>query len=115
MTSSSSPSLQEITDAMSEAVDLDGRIKSKFNATVVFTIDGEKYTLHASKTQKEKPDLQVTTSLQTLQDMLDKKMTPQQAFMKGKLAIKGKMGIALKLTMVLDATRKHLAVQSARL
>lgn len=100
---------------MTEAVEVDGSIKSKFNATVVFNIDGDAYTLHASKAPKETPDLRVTTSLQTLQDMLDKKITPQQAFMKGKLKIKGKMSLALKLTMVLDATRKHLAVQNARL
>jgi putative sterol carrier protein len=54
----------------------------------------------------------VTASLEILQDLLAKRTTAQQAFMKGKLKIKGKMGLAMKLTVVLDATRKHLALQS---
>jgi putative sterol carrier protein len=35
-------------------------------------------------------------------------LKPQQAFMKGKLKIKGKMNLAMKLTSVLVATRKKL-------
>jgi putative sterol carrier protein len=37
-------------------------------------------------------------------------LKPQQAFMKGKLKIKGKMNLAMKLTSVLVATRKKLPV-----
>jgi len=103
------PTLQEITDTMSEAVDIDSKLKRKFNATVLFDVDGEEYTLRASKKDKDTIDLRVKTSLQTLRDLLQKKMTPQQAFMKGDLKIKGKMSLAMKLAMVLDATRKHLA------
>jgi 3-hydroxyacyl-CoA dehydrogenase/3a,7a,12a-trihydroxy-5b-cholest-24-enoyl-CoA hydratase len=40
--------------------------------------------------------------------MITKKLNPQQAFMKGKLKIKGKMPLAMKLTTVLAATAKKL-------
>ena len=113
---------QEITSAMSEAVDLDGRIKRKFNATVQFDVEPgpQTYILHATKKKSSlslsSPDLKITTSLATLQELLQKKTTPQKAFLQGKLQIKGKMSLAMKLNMVLDATRKHLlAVQNARL
>ena len=40
--------------------------------------------------------------------MVRKELNPQQAFMKGKLKIKGKMQLAMKLTSVLAATSKYL-------
>ena len=112
------PSLEEITTAMTEAVEMDGSLKKKFNAVVSFDVEGESFRLDARKESgepKEKADLEVKTSLPVLQELLAKKITPQQAFMKGKLKIKGKMGLAMKLKLILDATRKHLALQTSRL
>lgn len=43
-----------------------------------------------------------------MMNMIRKEIQPQQAFMKGMLKIKGKMGLAMKLTAVLAATRKKL-------
>jgi len=40
--------------------------------------------------------------------MIRKELQPQQAFLKGVLKIKGKMTLAMKLTAVLNATRKKL-------
>ena len=40
--------------------------------------------------------------------MVRKELNPQQAFMKGKLKIKGKMALAMKLTSVLAATNRYL-------
>mmetsp|Transcript_6077 Transcript_6077/g.7852 ORF Transcript_6077/g.7852 Transcript_6077/m.7852 type:complete len:136 (-) Transcript_6077:319-726(-) len=130
------PSISDILTAMAEAVEMDASIRKRFNAVVLFEIK-DKNDNSTSKTllldarkgppssisnkDNPKPDLQVTTSVETLQDLLgdgttDKKpLTPQQAFMKGKLKIKGKMGLAMKLKLVLDATRKHLAVTTSRL
>ena len=112
----SNPTAAEIKTAMVEAVD--DRIRKKFNATVSFSVDGAEPFVLKLKNDGDaggKVDLEVKTSLQTLQDLLAKKMTPQQAFMKGKLKIKGKMGLAMKLTMLLDATRKRLINQPSRL
>ena len=116
----SGPTAQEIRKAMEEAIEMNPRVKAKFNAIVSFSVDGaEPYILNCKKdglaATTDKPDLQVKTSLQTLQDLLAKKMSPVQAFQKGKLKVKGKLPLAMKLTMVLDATRKHLNPQLSRL
>lgn len=113
-------SFQQITDAMAIAVEQDGTIRQKFPANVLFDIDGERYTLQikTTTTTNNDPstvDLEVKTSITTLRDLLEQKITPQQAFMKGKLKIKGKMALAMKLSLVLDATRKQLALQTSRL
>lgn len=116
------PSVDEIFSAMGEVVELDPSIKKKFNGTAFFDIEDKTFVLKASSSKKnggssdaDAADLRIKTSAATLQALLAKKMTPQQAFMRGKLKIKGKMGLAMKLTVVLDATRKHLALQLSRL
>lgn len=106
-------SLQEITDAMTLAVEQDGTIRNKFPTNVQFNVDGETYLLRIL--ENGPVDLHVKTSIDTLRDLLDKKLSPQQAFMKGKLKIKGKMALAMKLSLVLDATRKQMALQKSRL
>lgn len=105
----------EIFAAMSEAVERDETLQKKFKGrVVVFDVDGSIYCLNTKTgtlTKNNDPsdvDLRVTTSLSVLQDLLEKKLTPQQAFMKGKLKIKGNMGLAMKLTIVLAATRKYM-------
>lgn len=105
-------SLQQITDAMALAVEQDGTIRQKFPANVQFDIDGETYTLQILPGPVH---LHVKTSMTTLRELLENKISPQQAFMKGKLKIKGKMVLAMKLSLVLDATRKQLALQTSRL
>ena len=108
----------EITTAMAEAVELDGKVKKKINAVVVFDVNGEKFEVNASldaDATNKPPDLTVMTSVAVLQELLEKKLTPQQDFLKGKIKIKGKMVLAMKLQLILDATRKHLARQTARL
>ena len=42
------------------------------------------------------------------QELMDKQLTAQQAFMKGKLKVKGNMGLAMKLTTVIGAAQKYL-------
>lgn len=106
-------SLQQITDAMAIAVEQDGTIRQKFPTNVLFDVDGDTYTLQII--ENAPVDLQVKTSINTLRELLERKISPQQAFMKGKLKIKGKMALAMKLSLVLDATRKQLALQTSRL
>ena len=54
------------------------------------------------------PDLSVKVSESDMIKMVRKELNPQQAFMKGKLKIKGKMALAMKLTSVLAATSRYL-------
>jgi putative sterol carrier protein len=101
---------QDITAAMILAVESEDNIRKKFNAVVEFEVDDEeKFVLDASKTSnssnKASPDLVVQTSLSVLRELLDKKLTPQQAFMAGKIKIQGKLALGMKLQLILNATR----------
>ena len=113
-------SFHEICEAMKAAMSNHGdKIRRKFNAVVVFDVDGESFALDASKTPiddaQNEAALTVTTNLSVLQALLAKKLTPQQAFMKKKIKIKGKMALAMKLQIILDATRKELDRHHSRL
>ena len=115
-------SFADICTSMTNAVETDPSIKKRFNAVVSFHVDGEEFILDARSQNAEKnvtttskPDLVVKTSVQTLRDLLAKKITSQQAFMKGKLKIKGKMALAMKLEKILSATRKHLSHSKSRI
>merc|ERR1719401_822179 len=111
-------STAEVFAAMKEAVASDdGRaLQRKFKGTVTFNIGEEVYSLDLSSPDKRdvfkndvfdgKGDLRITCSEEVMMKLVRKELQPQQAFMKGKLKIKGKMNLAMKLTTVLAATRK---------
>jgi|UniRef100_A0A7S2XJL6 putative sterol carrier protein len=111
---------KELFAAMTVAVSEDPSLAKKFRGSVVFQMDdGEaifvdfKATPAMVQTLEEsskppKADLTVKTNLKTMQLLLIKKLTPQQAFMKRKLKLKGNMGLAMKLNALLAATRKQL-------
>lgn len=112
------PSAHEIVDAVHCAVAETPALRSRFNAVVQFSIDdGSNVTngkIDISKSKKGidgTADLIASCDLKVFHKLLNKKMTPQQAFMQGKLKIKGNMGLAMKLTVVLNATRKVLRKQ----
>jgi len=106
------PSASEIFAAMNWAVKDTPSLKSRFNAVVEFCLSDGKFIIDISKKKKEgvdaAADLTVSSSLTIFHQLLNKKLTPQQAFMQGKLQIKGNMGLAMKLNLVLNATRKVL-------
>lgn len=112
------PTANEIFAAMQQAVASTPSLKSKFNASVEFQLKEDNKSLRLDVTSKEpknKPDLVVITSLKVFHQLLNKKLTPQQAFMGGKLKVKGKMGLAMKLTLILNATRKQLKKPRSKL
>lgn len=45
--------------------------------------------------------------------LIDNKLNPQQAFMKGLVKIKGNMGLAMKLNVVIAATRNYMKTKGA--
>ena len=53
------------------------------------------------------PDLTVTMKDKDFVSIAQGKMKPQMAFMRGKLKIKGSMGLAMKLQGVMDIARKE--------
>jgi len=53
-------------------------------------------------------DLTVIIESSNMNKLISGELKPQQAFMKGKLKVKGKMNLAMKLTTVLAATRKKM-------
>lgn len=126
----------EIFAAMSEAVQSpSGKdLQKKFKGIVVFKISSndaavkeKKWILNLSNSSTRfvkplgsnepnpKADLVVMVSEENMIKLMNKKLNPQQAFMKGKLKIKGKMNLAMKLTTVLAAARKTLPPQSSNL
>eukprot|EP00540_Astrosyne_radiata_P002270 CAMPEP_0116847886 /NCGR_PEP_ID=MMETSP0418-20121206/14680_1 /TAXON_ID=1158023 /ORGANISM="Astrosyne radiata, Strain 13vi08-1A" /LENGTH=115 /DNA_ID=CAMNT_0004479375 /DNA_START=14 /DNA_END=361 /DNA_ORIENTATION=- len=78
----------------------------------IFVIDAKEGTVRQVDAAPKKADLLVKTTLETLLKLLQKKLTPQQAFLKGLLKVKGNMALAMKLTMLLDATRNQLQPKS---
>ena len=53
----------------------------------------------------KKADITITIKDDDMVDLASGKLNPQQAFMKGKLKIKGNMGLAMKLGTVIDSAR----------
>ena len=49
-----------------------------------------------------KPACTITPDMETFKGMYDKSVSPQAAFMTGKLKVEGDMGIALKLQSVIN-------------
>jgi putative sterol carrier protein len=61
------------------------------------------------------PDLDVTVSEEDLIKVMNNDVTPQQAFMKGMLKIKGKMSLAMKLAVITSAAQKEAAKPKSKL
>jgi len=85
---------------------------AKFKGVVRFNIDGVEFLLdlkNGSGSIQEggegAAELTVTVSDDNFAKLVEGSLNPQQAFMTGKLKIKGAMGLAMKLQPVLKAAR----------
>ncbi|OWZ00353.1 Peroxisomal protein pox18 [Phytophthora megakarya] len=112
------PRAAELFEMMSGAVDEVGpSLVSKVKGVIKFDISGAGAWLVdlkngkgsvKSATADDKADLTITLSEEDFLKMMDNKLNPQQAFMKGLVKIKGNMGLAMKLNVVLAATRNYM-------
>ncbi|POM59895.1 Sterol-binding protein [Phytophthora palmivora] len=112
------PRAAELFDMMSGAVDEVGpSLVSKVKGVIKFDISGAGAWVVDLKNGKgsvkaasasDKADLTISLSEENFLKMMDNKLNPQQAFMKGLVKIKGNMGLAMKLNVVLAATRNYM-------
>ncbi|KAL3672697.1 hypothetical protein V7S43_001991 [Phytophthora oleae] len=112
------PRAAELFDMMSGAVDEVGpSLVTKVKGVIKFDISGAGAWLVDLKNGKgsvkaaaanDKADLTISLSEENFLKMMDNKLNPQQAFMKGLVKIKGNMGLAMKLNVVLAATRNYM-------
>ncbi|KAG6596005.1 Peroxisomal multifunctional enzyme type 2 [Phytophthora cinnamomi] len=115
------PRAAELFSMMSGAVDEVGpSLVSKVKGVIKFDIEGAGAWLVDLKSGKgsvkpaaaaDKADLTISLSEDNFLKMMDNKLNPQQAFMKGLVKIKGNMGLAMKLNVVLAATRNYMKKQ----
>ncbi|RLN49376.1 hypothetical protein BBJ28_00000835 [Nothophytophthora sp. Chile5] len=112
------PRAAELFDMMGKAVDEVGpSLVTKVKGVIKFDITGAGKWLVDLKngkgsvkvaTDADKADLTITLTEENFLKMMDNKLNPQQAFMKGLVKIKGNMGLAMKLNVVLAATRNYM-------
>ncbi|DBA04300.1 TPA: hypothetical protein N0F65_002062 [Lagenidium giganteum] len=62
----------------------------------------------SSSSASDKADLTITLSEANFIQLIEGKLNPQQAFMKGLVKLKGNMGLAMKLNVVIAATRDFI-------
>ncbi|MFY9240766.1 MAG: SCP2 sterol-binding domain-containing protein [Roseovarius sp.] len=95
---------------MSETLDqavaaLNGKIAGKdFDGTAKFHITGEGSVVidnSGARASDEETDVTLTADADTFQSIMEGDLDPTAAFMSGKLAVDGDMGMAMKLGSVL--------------
>ncbi|TMW62354.1 hypothetical protein Poli38472_009847 [Pythium oligandrum] len=111
-------SATQVFDVMGKAVgELGPSLVSKVKGTIKFDVTGASIWLVDLKngngkvtksTPEEKADITITLSEANFLKLIDNKLNPQQAFMKGLVKIKGNMGLAMKLNVVTTATRDFI-------
>ena len=94
-----------MSDVISAAVEaLQGKMSGGFDGTAKFVIEGEGAILIDSdgvRAADDEADVTLTADADTFQAILEGDLDPTAAFMSGKLAVDGDMGMAMKLGSVL--------------
>jgi putative sterol carrier protein len=84
---------------------LSAKVKGGFDGVAKFVIEGEGAIMldHSGvRAGDEEADVTMTASVEVFKAILDGDMNPTMAFMTGKLAVDGSMGLAMKLGSVLS-------------
>ena len=96
---------------MSEALDFvkqnaEGKDLSVLPGSIKWVVDSQIVFMNPDNGEITDDDVEaacrITTDMETFKGMYDKSVSPQAAFMTGKLKVEGDMGIALKLQTVIN-------------
>ena len=96
---------------MSEALDFvkqnaEGKDFSVLPGSIKWVVDSQIVFMNPDNGEITDDDVEaactITTDMETFKGMYDKSVSPQAAFMTGKLKVEGDMGIALKLQSVIN-------------
>ena len=96
---------------MSEALDFvkqnaEGKDLSVLPGSIKWIVDSQIVFMNPDSGEITDDDVEaactITTDMETFKGMYDKSVSPQAAFMTGKLKVEGDMGIALKLQSVIN-------------
>ena len=94
-----------MTDTIAAAVDaLNGKMTGGLDGRAKFVIEGEGAIIvdgSGARAGDEPADVTLTANVDTFRAILDGGLDPTAAFMSGKLAVDGDMGMAMKLGSVL--------------
>ena len=78
------------------------------NPSGSWTLDLKNGSGSLEKDSSKKADMTITLSDDDMMDLVSGKLNGQQAFMSGKLKIKGNMGMAMKMQKVMNAAKSKL-------
>ncbi|MBV0914095.1 SCP2 sterol-binding domain-containing protein [Anianabacter salinae] len=94
-----------MSDVIDTAVkELNAKMDGGFDGTAKFVIEGEGAIMvdeNGARAGDDDADVTLTADADTFKSMLDGDINPTAAFMQGKLAVDGDMGLAMKLGSVL--------------
>jgi putative sterol carrier protein len=112
------PTAPAIFEVMKNAIQSEGpELQKQFKGIVEFnvkdvgfwTLDLKSSNPFLKQGQSEsKADVIISVSDSDFLSLVQGRLNPQQAFMKGKLKIKGNMGLAMKFNTILNVTRKSM-------
>lgn len=99
------PSLDDVTEKITRKIAqgpaVNARVKFDFGADGIIFIDATQSPPVISHDDADS-DTTLSCSLETFAALLDGKQDPNIAFMMGKLKVKGSMGLAMKLSALLE-------------